>query len=144
MEEELDFSEVPHQYTACLHQQCPQADTCLRRLVAICMPDDIADWSFIPPRYLAAQQGSCPHYRPRKRVRYARGFIKTLNKLPHKQMQEIVYLLTHYFNRRTYYRVRKGERPLSPSEQQGIRDLLKRHGVEEPWKFDDYFDTYDW
>lgn len=144
MKEELDFSEVPHQYTACLHQQCPKADTCLRRLVEISMPDNINDWSFIPPRHLAAQQGSCPYYRPRNRVRYARGFINILNEMPYKQMQEIVFHLTNYFNRRTYYRVRKGERSLSPSEQQGMRNILKKHGVEEPWEFDSYFDSYDW
>ena len=49
-----------------------------------------------------------------------------------------------HFSRRTYYRVRKGERPLSPSEQQVVLNALKRCGVKEPKDFDAYFEEYDW
>ena len=116
MEEELNFSEVPLGYSVCLNQQCPKADTCLRRQAEINMPDSVTHWSFISLKHLAA----------------------------HKQMLEIVGRLIYSFKRRTYYRVRKGERPLSPDEQQIVRDILKKHGVNEPWEFDSYYDSYDW
>jgi len=48
------------------------------------------------------------------------------------------------FGRRTYYRVRKGERPLSPDEQKSMLNILKQCGINDPGKFDAYFEAYDW
>ena len=98
------------------------------------MPDETAYWQIISPRHLASLKGTCPYYRPNKKVRYAAGFVSLLESLP----------LMRHFSRRTYYRVRKGERPLSPSEQQVVLNALKRCGVKEPKGFDAYFEEYDW
>ena len=49
-----------------------------------------------------------------------------------------------FFGRRTYYRVRKGERLLTPSEQQRILTILKNCGVTHPQDFDVYVEDYDW
>ena len=89
-------------------------------------------------------KGTCPYYRPNKKVRYAAGFVSLLESLPHKQMLSVIPGLMRHFSRRTYYRVRKGERPLSPSEQQVVLNALKRCGVKEPKDFDAYFEEYDW
>lgn len=89
-------------------------------------------------------EGTCPYYRPNKKVRYAAGFVSLLESLPHKQMLSVIPGLMRHFSRRTYYRVRKGERPLSPSEQQVVLNALKRCGVKEPKDFDAYFEEYDW
>ncbi len=42
------------------------------------------------------------------------------------------------------YRVRKGERPLSPDEQKSMLNILKQCGINDPGKFDAYFEAYDW
>ena len=63
--------------------------------------------------------------------------------LPHKQMQAVICGLIRYFNQRTYYRARKGERPLSPVEQKIVLNVLKQHGVDEPKEFDAYFEAYN-
>ena len=81
-------------------------------------------------RHLASLKGTCPYYRPNKKVRYAAGFVSLLESLPHKQMLSVIPGLMRHFSRRTYYRVRKGERPLSPSEQQVVLNALKRCGVK--------------
>ena len=62
-------------------------------------------------RHLASLKGTCPYYRPNKKVRYAAGFVSLLESLPHKQMLSVIPGLMRHFSRRTYYRVRKGERP---------------------------------
>lgn len=95
-------------------------------------------------RHLASLKGTCPYYRPNKKVRYAAGFVSLLESLPHKQMLSVIPGLMRHFSRRTYYRVRKGEWPLSPSEQQVVLNALKRCGVKEPKDFDAYFEEYDW
>ncbi|UQT33973.1 DUF6078 family protein [Parabacteroides distasonis] len=80
-------------------------------------------------------KGTCPYYRPNKKVRYAAGFVSLLESLPHKQMLSVIPGLMRHFSRRTYYRVRKGERPLSPSEQQVVLNALKRCGVKRAKRF---------
>ena len=144
IKEKIDFSKVPHQYSMCLNSQCPKASTCLRQLVEQSTTEDLQYWSIISPKHLATLKGECPYYRPDTKVRYAKGFVGILENLPHKQMQAIVPYLMGAFGRRTYYRVRKGERLLSDSEQQMIRSIFKRHGINVALEFDAYVDDYDW
>lgn len=61
---------------------------------------------------LASLKGTCPYYRPNKV--HIRGIRKPIGELA-TQTDALRYPGTHEaFSRRTYYRVRKGERPLSP------------------------------
>ena len=89
-------------------------------------------------------KGGCPHYRSSTKVRYAQGFIGILENLPYKQMQTVILHLMNYLGRRTYYRARKGERLLSPSEQQHILNILRNCGVTTTQEFDAYVEDYDW
>ena len=99
---------------------------------------------YYQPKHLASVEGDCPHYRSNRKVRYAKGFIGILENLPYKQMQTVILHLMSYLGRRTYYRSRKGERLLSPSEQQRILNILKSCGVTAPQEFDAYVEDYDW
>lgn len=103
MEEKLDNATIPNQYTLCLDRQCPKASTCLRQLAERSMPDETAYWQIISPRHLASLKGTCPYYRPNKKVRYAAGFVSLLESLPHKQMLSVIPGLMRHFSRRTYY-----------------------------------------
>ena len=66
-----------------------------------------------------------------------------LEDLPYKQMQTVISHLMSYFGRRTYYRIRKGERLLTPSEQQRILNILKNCGATHLQNFDAYVEDYD-
>lgn len=144
MKEEIDLSTMPSQYLLCLNQQCPKAATCLRQLAEQSTPTDIQYWSIISPKHLATLKGDCPYYRSCEKVRFAKGFVGILENLPHKEMQTVISRLMGYFNRRTYYRVRKGERLLSPDEQQKIRKIIKSCGVAQVLEFDEYLEDYNW
>ena len=144
IKEKIDFSIVPHQYSMCLNSKCPKASTCLRQLAEQSATEDLQYWSIISPKHLATLKGACPYYRPDTKMRYAKGFVGILENLPHKQMQAIVPYLMVALGRRTYYRVRKGERLLSESEQQMIRNIFKRHGINVALEFDAYIEDYDW
>ena len=143
MEEKIDFAKVPYQYSMCLNRQCPQAGTCLRQLTEQSVPENIEHWIIISPKYLSTVKGGCPHYRSSTKVRYAQGFIGILENLPYKQMQTVILHLMNYLGRRTYYRARKGERLLSPSEQQHILNILRNCGVTTTQEFDAYVEDYD-
>ena len=120
MEEEHHFTNVPYNYPLCLNRQCPKASTCLRQLVEQEVPDSAEYWVVISPKYQAKLKGACPHYRSNQKVQYAKGCMNILDNLPHKQRQLAIIHLMEYFSRRTYYRIRKGERLLSPAEQRDV------------------------
>lgn len=144
MKIEINYSQVPYNYNICLKEECLQADTCLRQLVEQNIPTNIQSWTIISPKYLASLEVTCPHYRSATKVRFAKGFIRLLENLPYKQMQTVIAQLSGYFGRRTYYRVRKGERLLSPAEQKEVLNILKNCGVTHPQDFDAYTEEYDW
>jgi len=144
MKEEIDFTKVPYQYSVCLNRECSKADTCLRQLTVESIPEKNEHWVIISPKYLTTLQGNCPHYRSSIKVTYAKGFIKMLENLPYKQMQTVISHLISFFGRRTYYRVRKGERLLTPNEQQRILNILKNCGINQQQDFDTYIEDYEW
>lgn len=144
MEEKIDFSQIPYSYTLCLHKECPKANTCLRQLAERILPEDCEAWKFLSPRHLATFKSACPYYRSNVKVRYAKGFLQLLGNLPYNQMRTVVYNLKCHFGERIFYRLRKGERVLSPAEQQSILNILKNSGVSMPQEFDTYIEDYDW
>lgn len=144
MKEEHDFSKVPYDYPLCLNRQCPQAATCLRQLVEQELTDTTKYLVIINPKHQSALTGECPYYRSSSKVRFAKGFIKILDNLPTNQVRNIIPLLMKQFSRRTYYRIRKGERLLSPSEQKEVLSILQRCGVSGKQEFDAYVEEYEW
>ncbi len=144
METQINFSQVPFGYPVCMNRECVHASSCLRQLIERIVPTHIQQLTIVNPNYLASIEGSCPYYRPAVKVYFAKGFMGMLESLPYKQMRTIASSLLSLFGRRTYFRVRKGERLLSPDEQQKVLYILKRHGVSEPPEFDAYIEEYDW
>lgn len=144
MKEKIDFDLVPYRYTLCLNNQCPQANTCLRQLAEQSIPETLPSWTYLNPKHLAALNGPCPHYRSSAKVSYAKGLINLLESLPYKQMHLVILGLISHFSRRTYYRIRKGERLLSPDEQQIVLYILHRCGVTDHKDFDAYVEDYEW
>jgi len=145
MDTKINFSQIPYNYPICLNQECSKAATCLRRLVEQSMPTDLSYWPFISPKHLATHKGDCPHYRQATKVRHAKGFTQILENLPHNQMQKVVSNLIAYFGRTVYYRFRKGEHLLSPSEQQKVLSIIlvycKKSQILD---FDAYVDGFNW
>ena len=144
MENSFDFKEIPYRFSLCSNRQCPRAKTCLRQIVEQNAPDNIEQWTFLFPRLTENQKEDCPHYSSCQKVRYAKGFIGMLDSLPYNQMLNAIGRLSSHFSRRTYYRVRKGERLLSPAEQREVIAIIKQCGVEQLSDFDAYSEEYNW
>lgn len=137
-------SKIPTNYPLCLNRQCPLASTCLRQLVERHATNTSEYWHIISPRCIEAQQGQCVYYRPSAKVRFAKGFLKMLDNMTYKQMRLFVEGMANLFSERTYYRIRKGERLISPAQQEKIYQLLNACGVEGRPEFDAYVEDYEW
>ena len=115
-----------------------------RELVEQELPDSVEYWVIISSKYQAKLKGACPHYRSSQKVQYAKGCMNILDNLPHKQRQLAIIHLMEYFSRRTYYRIRKGERLLRPAEQRDVQKILKQCGATGKQEFDAYVEDYEW
>ena len=143
-EKELAFSDVPNNFLWCINRQCSKAETCLRQLAERLSPEELISCSTINPKHLAKFKNECPYFCSNKQVRYARGFLGILENLTAKQTHFFINRVISNSSRRTYYRVRNGERALSPAEQQNIINILKECGVTFSIEFDSYFEDYYW
>lgn len=132
---------VPSHYDLCIVGECPKASTCLHH-VALQMTRE-EKISIFNPRLLD-KTGKCTHYAMTEKVYHAKGFKEMMGKLPYNIHKRAVSALMSYFSERTYYRIRKGDRLLSPDEQKVVRRIITRLGYTEPWEFDDYVEDYLW
>ena len=136
--------EVPNNYTLCLKNDCPKAATCLRHVAVGMMPSEVQRWSIVSPAYLAQTEGECPVYRSAETVQYARGFVRMMSALTVKQAHAVKENIVATFGMNMYYRMRRGERLITPTEQEEIYALLEKQGVPERPEFDTYVEDYLW
>ena len=144
MKDTIDYSEIPTNYIVCLNRECSKADSCLRQLVAEIIPSEVKQINIINPKYLTTFKSDCPYYKVAEKMRYAKGFIKMLENMTYKQMQNVTPSLKAHFGRMMYFRMRKGDRLISPAEQQDLLVIVERYGISQPQDFDEYIEKYEW
>ena len=71
--ETFDYSMVPNNFSLCTEQDCPNADTCLRRIAYDHVPASITFLSILNPKAnKEATRKRCQHYCSNEKVRYAK------------------------------------------------------------------------
>ena len=144
MNDDLNYSQIPKKYALCINAQCPKSATCLRYIAVQYMPPTEKLWSILSPIYINSLQNDCPYYSRNRKVRFARGLLGILKKLNIEQLSIFSNQIIETSSRRTYYRIRCGERPISPEEQQSLLNVLRQCGVTETLEFDSYYEDYQW
>ncbi len=86
----------------------------------------------------------CEYFRSVEKIRYAKGFIHTLNALTVGVAGTFRWRLILHFGRKNYYLVRKGDLLIKPADQQFIVRLAQESGLQLDDYFDDYVDGYNW
>lgn len=143
--EVLDFSLVPNGWAVCPGSACPTAAGCLRHVAYESMPDGVTQWESVMPRQ-ALKEGACRYFCESGLVRMARGFDGMFAQVKSKDAQMSLRLrLTEYFGSNgTYYRYRRGERLLTPQQQQQVLGLFRQYGgIGQEQPFDSYVDSYN-
>ena len=135
---------VPTNYTLCIKSDCPKAAVCLRYKATQMMPSDVMKWSIISPVHLAQVKDECPHYRSAEKVQYARGFVRMIRTLTVNQAHVVKDNIVATFGMNMYYRMRRGDRLITPTEQEAIYQMLEQQGVTTRPEFDAYVEDYLW
>ncbi len=135
---------VPNNYTLCLKGDCPKAATCLRHAAVAMMLAEVQTWQIVSLAHLAQMEGECPYFRSAEKVMYARGFVRMMSALTVHQAHMVKERLIATFGMAMYYRMRKGDRLIAPTEQKTIYKLLEQQGVTERPAFDAYTEGFLW
>ena len=136
--------EVPVNYTLCIKGDCPKAAVCLRYKATQMMPGEVQKWSILSPAYLAQIENECPHYRSAEKVMSARGFVRMMSALTVTQAHVVKDNIVATFGMNMYYRMRRGDRLITPTEQEAIYQMLEQQGVTTRPEFDAYEKDYLW
>ena len=141
MDKDLNFGIVPHGWTLCFLGECKRKEECMRYQMCLLAPEETTRQTCVLPTVL--RRKVCPHFHPIKKVRMAAGFEKICDEIKAKHEAAIKAKLMAYLGARsTYYRYRKGERSLTPEQQEWILKLLRRYGYTEGIEFDSYREEY--
>ena len=138
---DFDFSRVPSWYVLCTNNDCPLRDNCLRHLAGRHAPENMEIATCVMPKTL--KNSNCRWQDKITIEVWAAGFSHLYDKVMKKDYTTMRKTITSYLHgARIYYEYKRGERALSPSEQQWIRNYVKSLGYDWEVEFDRYFEDY--
>ena len=138
---DFDFSRVPSWYVLCTNNSCPLRDDCLRYLAGKHAPDNMEIASCVMPKTLKERE--CRWFDKIVIDVWAAGFAHLFDKVMKKDYTEMRKTITSYLHgNRIYYEYKRGERALSSSEQQWIRNYVRSKGYDWEVEFESYYEDY--
>lgn len=132
---------VPKTFSLCIHEQCPMAERCLRRMAWNVVVESEEQFSIISPSR-AVPDEECRYFRSAERVVYARGFRGMQARMLPAQYVAFSQRLIGHFSRNCYYERRRGERLCSPKDIAYIRQVLAGLSLGH-LEFDAYEERYN-
>lgn len=138
----MDYSDIPYGWTVCSGAECPRAGECLRYLAFQSLPKEQLTAQCVLP--WAQKDGECKYFTVKDKVVMARGFTGLMSRLKSRDARhDFRIALSDYLGSKgSYDRYKKGERWLTPAQQEWILAFLRPYGFEEAKPFDEYKETY--
>lgn len=134
---------IPPAYSLCFTSSCPRKATCLHYVAGQNISSRVTLGSAIYPTALSSD-GTCPYYREYVKVKLAYGFQKIFAVIRKKDVEPLRKRLKHYLGGHgTYYRYNRGEKRLTPVQQDTILAICQEFGYTETLTFDNYLTDYD-
>ena len=136
------FDMVPPSWPLSFVQDCPMATACISHLAGEHVPANV---SFGPAVYpTALHDGRCVHFKQIRIMRGAWGMNELFRQLTRADSATLHRRVKAYLGGNgTYYRYNRGERVLTPNQQENILAMFKNFGYTKCLEFDHYQDVYD-
>lgn len=124
----------------CSIAACPKSDVCYRHLNYQKQMAEAESFEVLNPTRLAPDANGCPHYIVETTERWAYGFKRLYNTIPTGNTKSISWGV-YFGSESSYYRTKRGDRPLPPAAQKYILDTVARLGGNPSVGFDRYDDV---
>ena len=119
MSQALDFSDMPSWYVLCTNGLCPLQGSCLRYQAGSRVPETLVVW--------------------------AAGFTHLYDCVMKKDYTSMRKGITSYLHGpKMYYEYMRGERSLSPEQQEWINNFVKSYGYDWEVPYDRYYEGYEY
>lgn len=149
----LNPEDIPKNYLYCFatDEQCPQCKECLRSRIAkfpLKLRKNSKPTTFnVDPRYIASLQGksACILFRSAAPKLFARGMSRLYDEAPGKLTNELRKRVQSCFSCRSFYfSSRKGDRLISPGEQQKIAAVFQQLCPNIRPVYDSFEEAFEW
>lgn len=141
LSEKFDFSEVPGWYVICFNAGCPLHEGCLRYLAGVNVPESMDTAKCVLPH--KGRDGQCRWFDKTTVVTMASGFSRLYDKVLKADYTSMRKAITAYLHgTKQYYQYMRGERPLTPGQQDGIRKIVSSYGYDWEAPFDCFYRAY--
>lgn len=144
MNDNFDYKEVPSTYLHCIHTQCPRSAECLYFQVTLHVDRDTPFFPVINIGHVSGREDKCPYFQHDSKTCFAVGITHLFDHIPHAKAVRIRKIIYGYFERNMYYRIRNKQRYIKPEEQEFIRKIFRKEGIQEEPAFDEFVYQYDW
>lgn len=145
MRQDLVNPTLPAGYPVCTSESCSLRTHCLHALVA----PEVLRTSRVYPQINAhhpdyREGTACTLYRSDTPEWYARGFALAMSELSRSKYDACTAYMIGRSSKTQFYRLKGGDLPLSPREQQEVTVTLRAYGYEGDEPFDRYETRYTW
>lgn len=138
-----DFGNMPKGFIRCYKTDCKCRETCLRAQATLYTTSQWETITVINPD-LATGDTDCNGFLSTEPVHIAWGMRKLVDCIPHGNAGKLRSQLIKAYGYYHFYRMRRGEDPIYPEEQENIIKLIRRNGGTDLPEFDRYTDDIRW
>ena len=138
----FNYADAPKSWYNCFNSACPKAGECMHFMTGKNVPADVTLGNAIYPN--ACKNGECRFFKQIRMIRGAYGFNSMLNDLKRKDEELLRGMITDYLgSNTTYYKFNRGEKLLTPEQQEWILALFRKYGYTGEKEFEGYRYIYD-
>lgn len=139
----INAADVPFNYARCISAACPLASACLRAIAWRLLGADEPTATVLNPA-VTSDDATCAYYRDSSPVAYARGFTGMQRRMYPDQYAAFMQACVRRFGRSAYFKRRRGEIAMPPSEQDFVLAAVRNAGAPADVGFDAYERRVNW
>lgn len=134
---------IPSGFCLCIQSECPKADQCARHILYRDNTQDMPHITILNPNLNPISEDGCPNFHAYQISRYAYGFRNIYNAIPVRHAKLFWTTIPGITSESMYYRMKRGEKLISPTLQQRILAAAHKLGVPESVDFDGYCEVLE-
>ena len=137
------MNNIPSSFAVCNLADCPRKATSLRyQVMRSVLTVKTVAYTILPSAL--SSTGECVYYRENSPSNMAYGFKRLLSNVNKLDVAPLRTEIMNYVGSHGgYYRYNKGEKLLTPAQQQDILEIFRRNGYTDNLQFDGCITTYD-
>ena len=127
-QQEEAFRQKADHYLLCFIEHCPLRENCLRWLVAQYYDPSLMVQTSINPLNPEVGGEHCTQFRKNERIKMKRGLTHLYHEMPGYLERTIRQQLINTWGRKAYFEIRKGDRLITPEQQNDVLRICRRNG----------------